>query len=99
MIMTKPLAPHDTRREIKIKYAHGRLIPIADIGTWMSLAGKGEFNMREVLPGEITINREELIGVFARAYCTPGNTHKILDSEIGLAMVAELFGPLPEGDK
>lgn len=50
--------------------------------------------VREVRPGEITLTREELIHVFARAYCAPGNTHKVLDSEIGIAMAAELF---PEG--
>lgn len=44
--------------------------------------------------GAITLTREELRAAMDRAYCSPGNTLKVLDPQICFAMEADLF---PEG--
>ena len=54
---------------------------------------------REVMPGEVTLTRERFRHAFGAAFCEPGNTHKEMDSTLGLAVEKMLFGPdpLPEG--
>lgn len=40
----------------------------------------------------VYLTREVLRETFARAYCAEENSHKVLDTEICLAMEKELFG-------
>lgn len=48
-------------------------------------------HVREVLPGEITLTREEFRVAFAKAYATPENANKRLDGTLGLAIERMLF--------
>jgi hypothetical protein len=50
----------------------------------------------EIREGEIVLSRKQLMQVFARAYCTEENKHKVLDPEIAYAMLDELFGKRSE---
>jgi len=45
----------------------------------------------EVLPGEITLTREEFREAFAKACATPENANKQLDATLGFAIERMLF--------
>lgn len=63
-----------------------------------NLAWLKTIEMVERRPNERIISREEVLGAFARAFCTPENSHKEMDVKLGEAMLNELFGATDEGE-
>ena len=51
---------------------------------------------KRIKEGEIIVTREQVIHAFAQAFCEPGNTHKEMDTVLGMAMVRILFGEVKE---
>ena len=86
------VTPAANRRTVEIEYAFGETKVIADeVTTERMKRGFGVFLAREVLPGEITLTREEFREAFAKAYATLENANKQLDATLGFAIERVLF--------
>lgn len=77
------------------------------VGQWPHdgerIPGEDIIHVIEIEPSERLFTKADILQAFGYVYTLPGNTHKVLDSEIGIALADHLFarvvGMQSDGEK